>query len=87
MLDLTTDEGHKCSITFKNCDVSMPIFSVLESAKKNHRIVLEEDGGFIEHLATGQITRIIERDGVYFLKMIISRPDAEPDFTKQGTAA
>ena len=86
-LKFTTDEGHKCAITFKNCDVAMPIISVLELAKKSHRIILEEDGGHIEHLATGQITRIIERDGVYFLKMIIDDPNFDPDFTRQGNAA
>ena len=87
-LDFITDEGNECSITFKNCDVAFPIISVLELAKKNHRIVMEELGGYIEHRSTGQITKIIERDGVYSLKMII--PDdalKNKGFARQGMTA
>ena len=85
-VDFSTDEGSLCSITFQNCDVSMPIISVLELAKKKHRIVLEEDGGYVEHTITGQTTRIIERDGVYFLKMIINPLVPDTTFGRQGKA-
>ena len=87
-LEFVTEEGNECNITFKNCDVAFPIISVLELAKKNHKIVLEENGGFIQHRATGQTTKIVERDGVYFLKMIV--PDdalQKKDFGRQGSIA
>ena len=69
----------------------MPIWleaiSVQILTKKGHEVVFLKEGGYIKNLRNGQITKFIEREGVYFLKMFRCRNDDKPEpagFSRQG---
>ena len=44
----------------------------------------DDGGGVIHHKATKQRTQLIERDGVFFLRMINPRPTAKAGFSRHG---
>ena len=71
-----TDEGHTCAVDFDDLPVAMPILAVKLLTKKGHNVEFDDDlgGGCITHKKTGQKTKIIEMDGVYFLRMRKIRP-------------
>ena len=72
----TTIEGHECAVDFDELPVAMPIISVKLMAKRGHAVVFDDDlgGGSITNKATKQRSQIIEREGVYFIKMNKIRP-------------
>ena len=82
----TTDEGNDCSITFDDLPVSMPIIAVKLLSEKDHRTIFDDEdgGGVIIHKPTKQRTQLIERDGVYFLRMMNPRPKGEAGFARHG---
>ena len=53
--------------------LAMPIISVKLVAARGNFVGFEKTGGFIQNEVTGARTRFIERDGVYFLRMINPR--------------
>ena len=71
-----TDEGTECEVEFDELPVAFPILSVKLLAKKGHNVTFDDDlgGGCITHKATGRKTQIIEREGVYFIRMKKIRP-------------
>ena len=52
-----------------NAEVGMPIFSVSNVAKDQHRVVFDDDGGHVIHKPTGNRFDFIIASGVYALKM------------------
>ena len=82
----TTYEGFDCNITFDDLPISMPVLAVKFSSRKGHRTIFYDDdgGGVIHHKATKQRTQLIERDGVYFLRMVNPRPKGEAGFARHG---
>ena len=82
-----TDEGNLCAIEFDQLNVSMPIISVQILTRKGNEVVFLKDRGYIRNLATGQVTNFIQREGVYFLKMMKCRTNDRhetSDFIRQG---
>ena len=68
----------------------MPILAVKLLSKKGHRTIFDDDdgGGVIHHKATKQRTQLIERDGVFFLRMINPRPVTEAaGFSRHGSSS
>ena len=84
-----TDEGNECGITFDDLPVSMPIIAVKMLSRKGHRTIFDDEdgGGIIIHKATKQKTQLIERDGVYFLRMVNPRPKREAGFARHGQSS
>ena len=85
-VEFTTDEGHDCSITFDDLPVSMPIIAVKLLSLKGHRTVFDDEdgGGTITQKSSGQRTQLIERDGVYFLRMSKPRQKEAEGFSRPG---
>ena len=71
-----TIEGHECTVEFDELPVAMPILSVKLLAKRGHHVEFDDElgGGRITNKATGHVMQVIEKDGVYFLKIKRVRP-------------
>ena len=73
----TTDEGDDCEVEFDELPVAFPILSVKLLASKSHSVLFDDDfdgGGCITHKINGRKSRIVEREGVYFIRMKKIRP-------------
>ena len=74
-----TQEKELCESVFQQSDVALPIFSVRKLGK-THRVVFanaHQNEGYIEHRTTGQRTKMLSKDGVYFVKIKL-QPDRAP---------
>ena len=49
--------------------------SVRKIVKKGNIVVFENGGGFIEDTHTGKKYPFVERQGVYFIKVLVEEPD------------
>ena len=70
-----------------NASVAMPILSTHELAKNGHRLEYDEDYGYIVNKQTGEKTRFIQRDGVYFLPLLMPKSTGATEdvgFARQG---
>ncbi len=61
---------------FQNCTVPIPILSIRGTAKKRARATFWDGGGELV-LRNGTILPIVERMGVYFIKLTLDRPTAK----------
>ena len=69
----------------------MPILSTHELARNKNTLEYDEDEGWIKSKVTGQKTHFIQREGVYFLQLMVPRevtqkdaPNTQPGFTRRG---
>ena len=77
-IDALTSEGHKTKNNFVDADVEMPILSVSQICEgKRNDVGFDDEGGAITNLKSGRVTRFIERQGVYFLVLIIKKTTDE----------
>ena len=71
----------------ENACVAMPILSTHELARNGHKIVYDEDEGYIIHKQTGDVTKFIQHSGVYFLQLFVPKntgADNSKGFQRQG---
>ena len=69
-----TAEGMPTEIKWKNADVAMPILSTHEIAANEKSLEYFKDGGVIRHALTREeITKFIQANGVYFVKLFIPK--------------
>ena len=67
-----TQEGHRRDLVFQHPSrVSIPILSTGGLADCGNDTTYSKKGGYIKHLATGQVSKFIRMHGVYFIKMKI----------------
>ena len=81
-VDATTAEGHKTKTRFVDADVDMPIMSVsqiCEGGSEGSDVVFDDLGGTITDRKSGRKTRFIERQGVYFLALMVRRSPDDSD--------
>ena len=67
--------------------MAMPILSTHELARHGHRIVYDENEGYIINKTTGDVTKFIQQHGVYFLQLFVPKNTGavpEKDFRRQG---
>lgn len=62
-----TKEGAKCLIRMQVTDVRKSLMSVGKVCDEGHRVIFEQQGGYIEHLASGEKTKFARKGGVYVL--------------------
>ena len=62
-------EGFARSVTVQVCDVTKPLMSVHKMVKASHKVVVDEDGAYIEHKATQERIWLQESGGMYMLKL------------------
>ena len=70
------------------CDVNKNLLSVRRVTQAGNRVVLEEDGGYIEDKATGEKTWLKEQNGMYVLKLWVKKGGGKPEnagFPRQGS--
>ena len=72
-----TRDGAPVNRVFYDANVEMPILAVSELAKEGltgSDVRLQQRGGYIRDLTTGQRQQIVKRRGVYFTKMYLRKP-------------
>ncbi len=74
LVTFLTDENQRRSARFQITDVNKILIAMKKVTKMGHKVILEEDGGWMVHKKTGQRTRILVKDGVYVVKMWIRKP-------------
>ena len=70
----------KIAITGGTGLIGQPLVRALADA--GHQVVFKSEGGYIEHLSTGQRTNFNRVDNVYRLQVRVAN---EPGFTRQGS--
>jgi hypothetical protein len=79
-IHVRTSEGHKCLLNMQVTDVKKPLMSVARICDAGHEVHFTKDGGYIEHVESGQLTSFNREDNVYRLHVAVS----EPVFSRQG---
>ena len=83
-------DGQPVTIKLSELPVQCPILSVRKIVKKANMVVFQNQGGYIVHKATGRNINIVDRDGVYFVRMKLLECIAkdvesnESGFSRQG---
>ena len=72
-------DGHQMAVMFADLPVQCPILSVRCIIRKGNDIVFTEDGGYIQHRTSRRKIDLVEREGVYFIKMKILDGVNSPD--------
>ena len=68
-----TVEGGQCGVTAQVCAVEKTLMSVSKIAAQGNRVVFDDDGSYIENKASGERTWMSQVQGLYMLKMWVSR--------------
>ena len=72
MLAEIDDETHV--VPFEDLPVEYPIISVKKIVMKKKVVTFRDGGGYIFNTVTRKKLRIVERNGVYFIKLKILEP-------------
>ena len=51
-----------------------PILSVRKIVRKGNYVTFRDGGGYIKNVKTGDKMRFVERQGVYFIKVLVKAP-------------
>ena len=63
------------SLTAQVCEVGKSLMSVSKVARAGQRVVVDDDGGFIEDKSSGEKIWMNERNRMYTLEMWVSNKD------------
>ena len=89
-LEWKTENGHQKNTRFNNAKVSIPIQSMDRWNAKGHRTTLDDADheSYTVHKDTGEVDPVINRAGVYFLKMFVHKRLLKPPtgFVRPGEA-
>ena len=80
-----TEEGIEVPFTFQNIKVAMPILSIRRVAARGASATFWKGGGEIK-FASGTTIPIVERLGVYFVRMKIKGKKSSEDFHRPAPA-
>jgi len=78
-----TNDWHMRNITMQVADVHKPLCAMSKVCKAGHRIVLDDDGSYIQHKVTGETTTLQQKNGVYVLEFWVA-PSSKQVFPRQG---
>ena len=85
------DQYQGVSLTAQVADVKTALGSVSQMLRAGNRVHFETGGSYIEHIGTGRITPIIERNGMFEIGVWVPssagtprEPSDSPDFARQG---
>ena len=65
----STDEGHKCGMTWQVARVERPLIAVSQLTAAGNSVAFDDDGGTITHKKTGRVIKFARRGGVYVLNL------------------
>ena len=84
---LALDEmGNVKDMRIQVCDVNKSLLSVRRVAQAGNRVVLEDNGGYIENKQSGERMSLKMRDGMYMLKMWVPKGGVKPKAGFTGQA-
>ena len=78
----TTGEGHAMTTVFQDADVEMPILSgalLSNIGRSGSDISFHQNGGAITNKHSGQVSKFVKRQGVYFIQLKVSKSITSPD--------
>ena len=70
---VVTDEGVKRMLTLQVCDVNKGLLSASKIAQKDHRVVFDPEGSYIEDKTTKEKLWLQQQGGMYTLKLWVKR--------------
>ena len=68
-----TDEGVRRMLTLQVCDVKKGLLSVSKIAQKDHGVVFDPDGSYIEDTASKERLWLQQQGGMYTFKLWVKR--------------
>ena len=83
-------DGEKVNVRWNHMKVKTPILSVRQLVRDGHEVYINEEGGWIKNLENNKLIHFFEFQGVYYLKMKITKPCAhdgkedQPLFSGRG---
>ena len=73
-----TDHGHIGHMIAAVTDVDDALLSVSKVVKAGNRVVFDEDGSYIEHKESGEVTHLTTQGSLYKLKMWVPKNQSYP---------
>ena len=73
-----TDQGYIRNMVAAVTDVDDALLSVSKVVKAGNRVVFDEGESYIEHKQTGEVTPLLEKAGLYKLKMWVPKNQSHP---------
>jgi hypothetical protein len=73
-VSFTSDEGHKCGMTWQIADVERPLIAVSHLSAAGNKVIFSKTGGEVVNTATGKRIAFQKKGGVYVLRMWIPGP-------------
>ena len=64
-----SNEGICQRITAQVCDVNKGLLSVRRMVELGHKVIFDANGSYIQHVKSGERMRLVERKGMYMLKL------------------
>ena len=83
-------DGEKVNVRWNHMKVKRPTLSVRQLVRDGHEVYINAEGGWIKNLENNKLINFFEFQGVYYLKMKITKPCAQdgkedqPLFSGQG---
>ena len=78
-------------MTAQVADVKTALGSVSQMLRAGNRVHFETGGCYVEHISTGKVTPVIEKDGMFEIGVWVPSaeesqeiPSKSPDFARQG---
>ena len=68
-----TEEGLSREIVAQVCEVNKPLLSVSKIVAAGNRVVFDENGSYIENIASGEKVWLKSQGGMYMLKMYVKK--------------
>ena len=68
-----TEEGLSREIVAQVCEVNKPLLSVSKIVAAGNRVVFDENGSYIENIASGEKVWMKSQGGMYMLKMYVKK--------------
>ena len=68
-----TNGGLLRNVVAQVTDAHKPLFSVRRMVKAGNRVVLDDDGSYVEHKESGEPVPLEEQGGVYTMRLWIPR--------------
>ena len=68
-----TEEGVEKRLVLQVCEVNQGLISASKLAASGNRVILDDDGSYVENKSSGQKTWLEKRDGMYIMKLWVHR--------------
>ena len=83
-MEVWTKEGNSGQLTFQISEVTKPLGSVKRMCEVGNQVVFDDGGSYIINKATGKKTWLEEKNGIYVMKVKISKATGRPGFPGLG---